>query len=166
VVVGPEVVGGMPLQHCFSVIAVAIVVVDDFSACIDAVVVAVAAAVADDGDALAPSGGVVFLYNYDHDKEKVSTTMMGDYLQRHAETNAELNAEPAELLLLRLAEQILSLIWLFWTYLTLDFQQNLLAFEVFGLPQWKSQDNTFGLAGVAEAFEAGLWLDMTSCERL
>jgi hypothetical protein len=133
VVVGPEVVGGMPLQHCFSVIVVAIVVVDDFSACID--VVAVAVAVVDDGDALAPSGGVVFLYNYDHDKEKVSTTMMGDCpLQRHAETNAELNAEPAELLLLRLAEQILSLIWLFWTYLTLDFQQNLLAFvEVFGL---------------------------------
>ena len=118
--VGPEVVGGMPLQHCFSVIVVAIVVVDDFSACIDVVVVAVA--VVDDGDALAPSGGVVFLYNYDHDKEKVSTTMMGDL---HAETNAELNAEPAELLLMRLAEQILSLIWLFWTYLTLDFQQNL-----------------------------------------
>merc|ERR1712193_537471 len=108
----------MPLQHCFSVIVVAIVVVDDFSACIDVVAVAVAA-----GDALAPSGGVVFLYNYDHDKGKVSTTMMGDcLLQRHAETNAELNAEPAELLLLRLAEQILSLIWLFWTYSTLDFQ--------------------------------------------
>jgi hypothetical protein len=129
VVVGPEVVRGMPLQHCFSVIVVAIVVVDDFSACIDVVAVVV------DDDASTPSGGVAYQCNYDHDKEKVSTTMMGDCpLQRHAETNAELNAEPAELLLLRLAEQIPSLIWLFWTYLTLDFQQNLLAFvEVFGL---------------------------------
>ena len=106
-------VGGMPLQHCFSAIVVAIVVVDDFSACIDVVAVVV------DDDASTPSGGVAYQCNYDHDKEKVSTTMMGDW---YAETNAELNAEPAELLLLRLAEQILSLIWLFWTYLTLDFQ--------------------------------------------
>jgi len=171
--VGPEGVGGKPLQHCLSVIAVAIVVVDDFSACIDVVVVvaAVAAAVAvDDGDASAPSGGVAFQYNCVHDKEKVSTTMMGDLLlqrvllRQHAETNAEL--DELLLLLLRLAEQMLSSIWLFWTCLTLYFQQNLLAFEVFGL-QRQSRNNTFALAGVAaEAFEAGWWLDMTSFERL
>jgi len=169
--VGPEGVGGMPyLQHCFSLVDLAIVVVDDFSACIDVVAAAVAAVVVaavDDDGALAPSGGVAFQYNYAHDKEKVSTTMMGDLMLRQdAETNAEL-VELLTLLLLRLAEQMLSSIWLFWTCLTLDFQQNLLAFEVFLLLQQKSRNNTFALAGgLAEAFEAGLWLDMTSYERL
>lgn len=123
--VGPEGVRGMPLQHYFSAIVVAIVVVDDFSACIDVVAVVV------DDDASTPSGGVAYQCNYDHDKEKVSTMMMGD-LKHAAETNAEF--DELLLLLLRLVEQMLSSFWLFWTCLTLDFQQNLLAFvEVFGL---------------------------------
>ena len=51
------------------------------------------------------------------------------------------------------------------TYELMEFRIYLLAFEVFGLQQ-QSRNNTFALAGVAEAFEAGLWLDMTSSERL
>ena len=49
--------------------AVAVVVVDGFSACIGVVVVVVV--VVDGVDASAPSGGGAFQCNFDHDKEKV-----------------------------------------------------------------------------------------------
>lgn len=46
--------------------------------------------------------------------------MMDDLLRRRG--RAELDAEQPLLLMLRLAEQKLSSVWLVWTYLTLDFQ--------------------------------------------
>ena len=53
------------------------------------------------------------------------------------------------------------------TFGLMEFRIYLLAFEVFLLLHQKSRNNTFALVeGLAEAFEAGLWLDMTSYERL